>query len=400
MENKFNIHSHVFTGKCAPKDFLQVGIQLGDGASSFLKWLFLTKPVALIIEKIGNFIPNKTLQFLKIGVMGSQSEVLGTMKKSYANSPYSDIKIVALTIDMDYMTDASKKPEQDFYSQLQDVYKLKKAYPSEFFPFYGVDPRNPDTISLKYVKIALESKAFTGIKFYPPNGFFPFDPRLDNLYQYAEANGIPIMTHCTRGGSYYIGKNVWSVIPDNPASLNATHPVMQKVVQRIAAYKKVGGKTYQENAKACNLFTHPENYLPVLEKYPKLKLCIAHLGGDIEILGALNPNAKNARWFQEAQRLEGNTQSWYDIINEEILQKYPNTYTDISYSLSDKYCMMKLYNDLAQGKINESQVLFGTDYFMVEKEDAELMVVATGANHLKQYFPKMMSENNKRYLFS
>ncbi|ESU20299.1 hypothetical protein FEDK69T_28120 [Flavobacterium enshiense DK69] len=401
MNDKYNIHSHIFTGKCAPKDFLQIGLNLGDGVSSFLKWLFLTKPVSWLIEKLGSFIHNKTLQFLKIGVMSSQGEVFANLKGTYNNSNYSDIKIVALSIDMDYMTDPNKKPEQDFNSQIEDLYKLKKTYPDTFFPFYSVDPRNPDTIGLKNVKKAIESNAFAGIKLYPPNGFFPFDPRLDGLYKYAEANNIPIMTHCTRGGTYFIGKDVWSIISDNPLSLNPTHPIMDKVIKRIAAYKNASNKAFRENAKACNLFTHPENYLPVLDKYPKLKLCIAHMGGDVEILGDKNPNSKHAKWSQEAMFLEDCTATWYEIIKQEILvNKYPNTFTDISYSLCDSSCMTQLHNDLTNAEIDNKRVLFGTDYFLVTKEDAELKVVAAGENHLKNFFSPMMSENNKRYLFS
>jgi predicted TIM-barrel fold metal-dependent hydrolase len=401
MNDKYNIHLHTFTGKCAPKDFLQVGLSLGDGASSLLKWLFLTKPISWLIIKLGGLIPNKTLQFLKIGVMASQKEVFVNVKNAYDNSAHSGIKIVSLSIDMDYMSDPDKKPTQDFNSQIQEIYKLKKEYPDTLFPFYGVDPRNPDIGKMENLLAALKSNAFAGIKLYPPNGFFPFDPRLDKLYAYAEVHNIPIMTHCTRGGSYYIGKDVWAVIPDNPPSLNPTHPIMPKIINRIAAYKNASDKAFRDNARACNLFTHPENYLPVLDKYPNLKLCIAHMGGDIEIFGANNPDKKRAAWSTNALLLESCTETWYEIIKKEILvEKYPNTFTDISYSLSDANCMTILFNDINNGSINEKRLLFGTDYFMVTKENAELKVVATGENNLKQYFPPMMSDNNKRYLFS
>ncbi|KRB58181.1 amidohydrolase family protein [Flavobacterium sp. Root186] len=398
MNDIYNIHSHIFTGKCAPKDFLQVAAKLGDGASTFLKWLILTRPVSWLITKLGNLIPKRILQFLKIGVMASQEEVFLDLKGAYDNSEYSGIKIVALTIDMDYMSDPDKKPEKDFNSQIQDIYKLKKTYPNILFPFYGIDPRNPDIKNLENLKKAIESKTFVGIKLYPANGFFPFDARLDSLYQYAEKNNIPVMTHCTRGGSYYLGKNVWSVIPDNPTSVDPNHPLMPKIKKRIAVYKNASDKSFRENARACNLFSHPENYIPVLDKYPELKLCIAHMGGDIEILGSKKTDTK--KLFEAAYKLEENTESWYETIKLKILiKKYPNTFTDISYSLCDENCMIKLSEDLKKNLIHPERVLFGTDYFMVAKENAELKVVAVGQRNLSTHFPLFMSANNKRYLF-
>src|SRR6187402_272313 len=155
MNDKYNIHLHIFTGKCAPRDFLQVGLKLGDGTSSLLKWLFLTKPISWLITKVGGLIPNKTLQFLKIGVMASQKEVFVNVKNAYDNSVHSGIKIVALSIDMDYMSDPNKKPTQDFNSQIQEIYKLKKEYPLTLFPFYGVDPRNPDIGNMENLITAL-----------------------------------------------------------------------------------------------------------------------------------------------------------------------------------------------------------------------------------------------------
>lgn len=399
MENRYNIHTHIFTGNCAPKDFLQVGLKLGDGFSSFLKWLFLTKPVSWLIEKLGSVLPNKTLQFLKIGVMGSQTEVFGYLRNAYSQSAYSDIKFIALTIDMDYMTEPKRRPNTDFNAQIQEVLKIKKTWPNDVFPFYGIDPRNPDTLSLSRVKTALESGAFSGIKLYPPNGFFPFDPRLEAVYQYAQTHKIPIMTHCTRGGSYYIGKDVWPLIPSNPQSFNPNHPIMTKINARIAAYKKASNKDYQKNERACNLFTHPENYLPVLDKFPNLKLCIAHMGGDIEILGPQNRNRKHAQWSNEAMLLEGNSRTWYEIIKQDILANYTRTYTDISYSLCDADCMKILAQDLQNQTIDPNRVLFGTDYFMVTKEDAELKVTETAHKALSNHLSNLMSQNNERYLF-
>jgi predicted TIM-barrel fold metal-dependent hydrolase len=399
MSSKYNIHTHVFTGKCAPKDFLQVGLGLGDGFSVFLKGLFMTRPVSWLISKLGSRLQNKTLQFLKIGVMATQREVFETLIEHYRNSAYSDLKLIALTLDMDAMTDPKQRPYIDFQAQLAEVVKIKKTYPDRLFLFYGVDPRNLTEGSWNAMKAALESGAFSGIKLYPPNGFFPFDPRLEVVYAYAEAHSIPIMTHCTRGGSYYIGARVWDLLPETPASLHPMHPVMAKVKARIQAYRTATDKDYQKAAYACNLFTHPENYIPVLDKFPKLKLCIAHMGGDVEILGATNTNTKRARWSSSAMALEGSSATWYELIKTEILAAYPNTYTDISYSLCDAACMEVLQRDLANDSIPSDRVLFGTDYFMVTKENSELNVTAVAAHTLGDYLEPMMVANNARYLF-
>lgn len=398
MTNRFNTHIHVFNGQCAPKDFLQVGLSVGDGISTFAKWLIQTKPVSWVIVKLGYLIPTKMLQFLKIGVMASQEEVLQYVLDNYKQSHYADVKFIPLTLDMDYMTDSKNRPNQDYKSQIYEMTQLKKTYPNSIFPFYSMDPRNQESMQLKEFKHLYETNTFSGLKLYPPNGFFPFDPRLDPIYEYAVTHNIPIMTHCTRGGSYFIGKKVWSLIPDVPPSLNPSHPEMQVIYKRIAAYKNTTDTFFKENGRICNLFSHPSNYLPVLDKYPTLKLCIAHLGGDVEVLGSKNKNAKQLKIHTKSTQLEENATSWYHFILEHIITPYPNTYTDISYTLSDTACMKVLYNDLQDGKVNPERLLFGTDYFMIQKEFTELEAIGTAENELKQYFEAMMGSNNFTYL--
>jgi len=98
--------------------------------------------------------------------------------------------------------------------------------------------------------------------------------------------------------------------------------------------------------------------------------------------------------------LEGSTDTWYGLIKSKLLiPAYPNTYTDISYSLCDAACMAVLQSDLAKGEIPRDRVLFGTDYFMVTKENSELTVTAIAQQALKADFVPMMTVNNARYLF-
>lgn len=400
MSDIYNAHTHIFTGNCAPKDFLQVGLKMGDGGSRLLKWLFMTRPVSWIINNSSGLITNKQLQFLKIGVMSTQAEVLKELFRNYEGSAYSNIKIISLSIDMDYMTDPRNKPLQDFNAQVAEVVKLKKTYPDRLFPFYGIDPRNPETLHPQKLKDYISSGVFAGIKLYPAKGFFPFDERMDAVYKFASENNVPVMTHCTRSGSYFIGKDVWPLIPAEPSTLNPGSPAMNGIRQRIAAYKSSSNKEHRENKRACNLFTHPENYIPVLEKYPRLRLCLAHLGGVTEILGHDNPDAKERNQFKEMLALEGGANSYYEIIRDRVLREYPNTFSDISYSLSSKEAMHKVAKDIGSGLLNSDRILFGTDYFMVQQENSELNVVNVAQQAFGNVFNQMMSANVKRYLFT
>lgn len=398
MNDSYNAHTHVFTGKCAPKTFLEEGLNIGDSLARLLQNAFMSGVGSWIVRKLGDVISNRKLQFLKIGVMANQQLVLENNYNNYINSSYSNIKMIGLTMDMDYMVDPENKPTQDFNSQIQEIVELKKTYPDRFFPFYGVDPRNPDTLNLTYLEKYISTKTFSGIKIYPALGFFPFDARLDVIYDFAVKNNIPVMTHCTRAGVYYLGKNVLSLIPDTPSSLNPSHPAMQQILNRIAAYKNSNDSSITANSRICNLFSHPENYLPVLDKYKSLRLCLAHLGGSSEILGNVdvNPDRKS---FNKLFQLENAAKSWYEIIKDKLLVDFPNVYSDISYSLSDRPSLNVIVKDIAAGKLDSNKILFGTDYFLVEQEDVEMKVVGNALDILQSYIPQMISDNVKNYLF-
>ncbi len=400
MTDKYNAHIHVFTGKCAPKDFLQVGSGMGDGVARVVKWAFLTKPGSWLVKKLAGPVKNKMVQFLKIGVMASQQEVLLNNIKNYDNTvTYSGMKFIALTMDMDYMTDNANRPGMDFNAQIQEVIEIKKALPDRFFPFYGIDPRNPDTLNAEKLKYYINTNIFSGIKLYPANGFFPFDERMDAVYKFAEENKVPIMTHCTRSGSFYVGDNIWAILPENPSSVNPAHPAMADIKARIRAYRSTTDKGLKENKRLCNLFSHPQNYLPVLDKYPKLKLCLAHLGGVTEILADKNPDTASAALYNKLLGFEKGSASWYELIKNNILKDYDNTYSDISYSLSDEGAMQKVGGDIISGALPMDRVLFGTDYFMVEQENDEMDVVLVAEKALGGFLPAMMGANVQNYLY-
>ena len=149
--------------------------------------------------------------------------------------------------------------------------------------------RGPKALDL--VRMAVEEMGFVGIKLYPPMGFRPLgnaavrqayperaqgirnfpaklDRALDDLYQYASDRGVPIMAHATNSNGAAPG--------------------------------------YAERA-------HPDNWLPVLRKYPKLRLNLAHFGD-----------------FQGATGTDAST-TWEHAVGR-LVKRYPaNAYSDLSY---------------------------------------------------------------------
>jgi predicted TIM-barrel fold metal-dependent hydrolase len=162
------------------------------------------------------------------------------------------------------------------------------------------------------------SNFFSGIKLYPPIGFDPWPPeateraKVEYLYDYCCAKGIPITVHCDDDG-YEI------------------HP--------LAA-----------------LFTSPERWMPILsqERFRTLKLNFAHLG----------------RQAKKKYLIFG-TQEWMmrivSIINE---GRCPNIYTDFSYVAMDDGKYKMISRMIEENPAMADRLLFGSD-FMINLLDIE-----------------------------
>lgn len=392
-----NVHLHVFDTDCAPDRFLRVipskpVRMLSKPIKNLLEMRWIRKGVHALGKKIRAQSPTgKYLAFLDIGLEVSQ---LNIFEKVLAVGKQYDtqVRLVGLTLNMDYMDSLISKGQKSFDTQLQEVMQIKEYYPDNFFPFLCVDPRHKSGVDLlNWAKKYFESgflvngtiyPYFYGIKLYPSLGFFPFDIRLEELYDYADKNAIPIMTHCTRSGSLYIGEYIESLIPKEPNFLSERtredgsipQPIRdakKNILDRIKTYYDKGwikNSSLGENDMACDLFGHPENYIPVLDRFPTLKICLAHLGGSNEILS--KPDGKELRQIREVDGA-----LWSDRIVQ-MMKDYPNLYTDISYTLSDlnkadkPEIKAKILSILADPNLAD-RLLFGTDYFMTEQEQRE-----------------------------
>lgn len=394
-----NIHSHVFTGGCAPDYFFKMVLpswadRCADEIKFFLEKRWMRSIIKKVAHRRGNSQLLRYLQFIEVGTQNSQEEIFVCMKQAYA-SLGADVRFVALTLNMDHMDTQSSRHAR-IEDQLAEVERVRSHYPNNFFPFVGVDPSHLEGTALRdWVKEKIDRHAFFGIKLYPSIGFFPFDARLDELYKWAANNAVPVMTHCTHTGTYYTGRMGDVLTDPEPAGLNPTAPEMKSIHQRIVRFR-TNDLTKKDSKYGCNIFLHPENYEPVLRKYPTLKLCFAHFGGDDEML----PH----KYTQPLRENGVDKTNWHDEVKRIMsLRKadgqlaYPNVYTDISYILFNKG-VYPLLPALINGQLGD-RILFGTDFFMTLREDPEAdLLQRCIAGIGMPAFQKIAATNAAKYL--
>ncbi len=430
-----NIHIHVFNIDCAPKRLLMILPQKfvrknavlirrlldskgGRKTIQFMFRLFAKKEAKSRTEL------DKIIAFLNVGTSVSQLQVFETALD--AGRRYdAEVKIVALTLNMDYM-DSEPSNHKKIDTQLEEVKDIKRYYPNHFYPFLCVDPRHKSADALLnwvkgYTEYGFEKGGklhtyFSGIKLYPALGFFPFDKKLAETFAYAERYGLPIMTHCTRVGSQYVGDNIESLMPRAPFKPDMILPNIQSDyckksieellarIERFYAAGKVKNSKIGSNDDACDLFSHPQNYINLLEKFPNLKICLAHMGGTSEFFMEDELKDNNYEDYLEVRKLDG--YSWFHLIKEMMII-YPNLYTDISYTLSDfhkkdvlKYFVEFLNTKDNSGRFLGKRVLFGTDFFMTEQEqrERELYDDFLGRAELIDWIPDITKNNANNFL--
>ncbi len=371
-----NVHTHSFNFNCVPNGFLSNYVN--RGLASIAGRLLRTQLLGSIIKALLKRFPmtRKFATLVAVGTNRTQLDVFETMLQSYVGK---DCYFVALPMNFDYMGGGSMP--SNYITQIAEVEDIKRQYKDRFIPFLAIDPRmGSSRMLLDFVKSYFEpkpgyTKGFAGIKIYPSLGFFPFDPRLELVYDYAQKHEIPILAHCTRHGAFYAGKK----LPPELLSLESFNPT-QYSTQRHKQQQYINMKKLKLS-ESCDNYLDPVNYIDVLDKFPSLKLCFAHFGGDDEMVAAIKANAPVPT---EASGLLGFNikTSWYNIILF-IMNKYKNVYSDISYTLYNKHVWFEL-NALMAGKLNLQQgelnnfgskipkrILFGTDFFMTTQEKPE-----------------------------
>jgi predicted TIM-barrel fold metal-dependent hydrolase len=251
---------------------------------------------------------------------------------------------------------------KDQYLQTKDALK---SNPLRLNAMYHYDPRRwnyPKTENLAgnlqkgpwehpFSEIATKTNAglFIGFKVYPPLGYKPLDERLpylhdrlkegDCFYARCEREGVPILSHCSPGGMSTHEMKLYAEFDgiELKPSVDETMPA------------ETSKRLFTPEGYFWTNYVHPRAWREVLVRYPNLKLCLAHFGGD------------------EWEREQGS-----DWITEIIAltKEYKNVYTDFScWDLEkSKEAFANILTNKQHAHLRD-KILFGTDWYMTLLRD-------------------------------
>jgi len=356
-----NCHTHLFTFDHFPRKYF--------GKLLWFSWLVKNKLSRTIIIFIMGLIKHKKVEqitemiprlaaFLKVSERDGQVEVFEKYLQHYYPS---STRFVVLPMDFTHI--GYGEPKIGIEDQMTELANLRDRYPDQIIPFVHIDPRN-ELVEQK-VKDWVICKQFKGVKIYPAFGYYPTDLRLNPVFDFCEhyKGGIPVMTHCS--GAI------------------------------------VRSKEHKDNKNEAISFGAPRNYIDILKAHPKLRLCLGHCGGDGAWSAYLNKPNSNDRQFSGAPDDSGMDNWLHEILEMLRSEQFDNLFVDISYVIFHYRENAKILKVLLEDSRVRSQVLFGTDFYMVELEDfsEKQLSMFLRATIGRKYFNQIAEINPKRYLF-
>lgn len=360
-----NVHTHLINEKCLPKCIIRQ-------QSGFPVWFLKSGIPDLIAGRHGKeFLNLMRLENLK-DVAKKQKNHMDEVEDTQNNFKRIDYSIV-LTLDFKL---ASKKMKIENYRDvLIETAESCAEYPFRFFLFFCYDPRRPEAPEL--LREAYEDYGYIGIKMYPATGFDPrpykdetvqskdnngkIKENLEALYEFTSDKKLPILVHCSPGGSYKC--------------------------------------TIDERKKFKDIwrYTEPSNFLKIAYDHG-LRICFAHMGGKID-RGVEKELA--TQWNNQILNLIRLSNEW---------ESEGRFFTDQSYGISHVINKKKRLGEHVEktrkhleDEVIGKYILFGSDwplglYKFTEKDYIDAYrkgEVKLTQGQQNQYF----SENITRFLF-
>lgn len=101
-------------------------------------------------------------------------------------------KTILLPIDFGYVFDELPK---DYYKIININYcEIAKKSNNRFLSFVGLDPRRGEE-GVAFFEKLISTYTVSGLKLYPPCGFYPNDDCLNPIYKICEKQKIPVLIH-------------------------------------------------------------------------------------------------------------------------------------------------------------------------------------------------------------
>jgi predicted TIM-barrel fold metal-dependent hydrolase len=355
-------HMHCFNYEHVPSGYL--GIKLPN-TQMFFKFL-------QAVTTIGGIFKNELKDTSGFMDAFNDSNPIDVFQKALS---YEDPHSMHATLMMNMTHSIKGEVVHDFYRQLYDMEYINARYPNRCLPFVALDPNDPDMNSHFYHAFLKENikLPFYGVKIYPSLGYLPSHPKLMNIFSICEENKIPIISHCSSAGVRYNRTKKVSII-------GKLYNYRKDIYEDIDTSIKCGNEEWFKQT-----FNHPRNWIPVLEKYPNLKLDLAHFGGLSDFERYMNNDYTN-NWL-------------FDILY--IIRKYNNTYSDISYNISSDKFIYLLNTLLEDNPIFRNKILWGTDFYMVLMEGDYAKIRQNALNKINTKFIKSLTNiNPKRFIFN
>lgn len=336
-------HCHLLNFKFIPDKFLKTRVRIEESVLR-KKW---ARGLAWIYANLPFVKANRLHEYLAL----FNQDIFRVAEDMDAEMTAANIDL-AIPLMMDLATASfGQKPETPYRLQIHYMSRIALKYPGRIMPFVMLDPRRPG--SGQMVIKALDKLGFLGVKMYPPLGYHP-DPdsiinppavndELQEVYKYCEDNCVPITTHCSPGGAY--GSDIYRDIESLPQ------------------------------------YTHPSNWVGVLNKYPELYLNLSHGGG---------------RWLHD-------NSWWPDVLN--LIRTFPHVFADVAYhdealenNTQAKYFKM-LSGILATSGVQD-RILFATDWPMIRHRwRMQDFVAPFVARLLKPQLQQIAFDNPINFLF-
>jgi len=393
-----DVHAHSFNITHIPRNF-----------SAIIKKI----PARKLQLTISNWA--KVLNQAFLDYLGRESEdIINKLLANYTSFfPTKRIYLVNLMMDMERAIGGT--PIKTFEEQLKDLIILRTKhiaggvnYKSTILPFYAFDPHNPNAYTqfLSVFKannhnlfgdannIMTNSLSFVGIKLYPPLGYSPKDTTLFQLFKVCSDKNIPVLSH--QGGIrthtefQKVELKEWDID-------NGQRVIKQRTTPDLFIKSGVGQlDNFRQISNIPAIFMNPKSWEEVFVQYPKLKVCLAHMGDNLhwkefrEIFAVLKSHGIHFN-SQTIEKLHEQVNSAANGFSAAIKKKlsdvltllatnyvystlclistYDNVYTDISYAFVIKE-NMTVITELAFDSKWRNKILFGSDFFMtaVEKE--------------------------------